>query len=115
FRNVRVYAAGPGGERLLAIPSALLREELAVRELPTQGALRGLARDLAGEAPGAEALRAEVWQGEFDHALRPSRRKLADAVWRRPPWALPSPLPCASRWRPRRSIRRSSGGSGCRC
>ena len=82
FRSVRVYALRGGEERRVEIPSELRRRELKTRELPSQAALRRLARALAAEAPDAEALRAEVWLTEFDGALRPAHRKLAEAVWR---------------------------------
>jgi hypothetical protein len=82
FRSVRVFALAGGEARRVEIPPELRRRELRVRELPTARALRGLAEALAGDAPGAEALRAEVWLTEFDAALRPERRKLAEATWR---------------------------------
>jgi hypothetical protein len=82
FRSVRVYALRGSEERPVEIPSERLRLEIRARELPTEAALRRLARALAGEAPGAEALRAEVWLTELDAALRPARRKLAEATWR---------------------------------
>jgi hypothetical protein len=85
FRSVRVQALYAGGERRVEIPPELRRRELRVRELPSQTALRGLAEALAGEASGARALRAEVWLTEFDDALRPVRRKLAEATWRAAP------------------------------
>lgn len=83
FRSVRIYAVEGGGERLVAIPSALQRRALQARELPSAAALRGLAEAAAPEAAGADALRAEVWLTEFDGELRPIRRKLAEATWRR--------------------------------
>lgn len=85
FRSVRVYALEGGGERRVEIPSSLQRRSIQVRELPSAAALRGLAEALAPEADGAEALRAEVWLTEFDDALHPTRRKLAEATWRPAP------------------------------
>jgi len=85
FRSVRVYALRGGEERPVEIPSDLLRREIRARELPNEGALRRLAQALAGAAPDAEALRAEVWLTELDAALRPARRKLAEATWRPAP------------------------------
>ena len=85
FRKVRVLALLPGGEERIAIPPELRRAELRVRELPSEGALRALAEAVAGEAPEAAALRAEVWRVEFDGELRPAWRKLAEATWARAP------------------------------
>jgi hypothetical protein len=85
FRSVRVFALGAAGEERLEVPPELRRAELRVRELPSERALRALAEALASEAPGAPALRAEVWRVEFDGALRPAWRKLAAATWTRTP------------------------------
>jgi hypothetical protein len=79
FRTVRVYEVGAGEERRLDVPPELRRAELRTRELPTEAALRRFAAAMAGEADGARSLRVEVWLTEFDGALRPSRRKLAEA------------------------------------
>jgi hypothetical protein len=84
FRGVRVFALRAGGEERIEVPPELRRAELRVRELPSERALRRLAEALAGEAPDAAALRAEVWRVEFDGELRPAWRKLAEATWTRP-------------------------------
>jgi hypothetical protein len=85
FRSVRVYALGAAGEVRVEVPPELRRAELRVRELPSEGGLRALAEALASEAPGASALRAEVWRVELDRTLRPAWRKLAEASWTRAP------------------------------
>jgi hypothetical protein len=85
FRSVRVYALRGGRAQPLEIPSELRRRELAARELPSDAALGRLLRGLAGEAPDAEALRAEVWLTEFDGELRPRHRRLAELVRRSAP------------------------------
>jgi hypothetical protein len=85
FRSVRVLALGAAGEERVEVPPELRRAELRVRELPSERALGALAEALAGEAPEAAALRAEVWRVELDGALRPAWRKLAEATWTRTP------------------------------
>jgi len=85
FRTVRVYQIRDGEERRLHVPPELRRAELRARELPTEAALRRLAAALAGATDGARALRVEVWLTEFDAALRPSRRKLAEARYEAAP------------------------------
>ncbi len=84
FRTVRVFEVGPGGERRVEVPPELRRAELRARELPSAGALRDLAAAMAA-ADGAQELRVEVWLTEFDAALRPSRRKLAEAAFEAAP------------------------------
>jgi len=78
FRSVRAYALRAAGEERLELPDELRRAELRARELPTAGELRRYAAALARAAPDVGALRVEVWLTEFDLALRPSRRKLAE-------------------------------------
>jgi hypothetical protein len=80
FRSVRVYAIRAGEESRLDVPPELRRAELRLRELPTGGALRGFAAAMAAAADGAPAVRVEVWLTEFDGALHPTRRKLAETV-----------------------------------
>jgi hypothetical protein len=74
FRHVRVYALRDGREERLELPPELEREGLRAAWLPSDRQLRRLARGLAesGAAPGAGALRVEVWRTEFDASLRPT-------------------------------------------
>jgi hypothetical protein len=79
FRSVRVFEIRAGEERRLVVPAELRRAELRTREFPSAGALRRFAAAMAAATDGAPSLRVEVWLTEFDAALRPSRRKLAEA------------------------------------
>jgi hypothetical protein len=80
FRKLRVYALRDGREERLEVPSELGRQELRAAWLPTERALRRFADELAraGEAPGAQALRVEVWRTDFDAALRPTQTRIAE-------------------------------------
>jgi hypothetical protein len=78
FREVRVLAETPAGERRLAIPPELQRAARRAREMPSAANLRALGRALAPAAPGAAALRVEVRRLVFDSRdLRPAWRPLA--------------------------------------
>jgi hypothetical protein len=85
FRSVRVYAVLPDGERRIGVPPERLQALFRVRELPNGSALRAFAASLAPEAPGAAAIRVEVWRAEFDAELRASWRPLAADTWRAAP------------------------------
>jgi hypothetical protein len=85
FRSVRVFAEDANGERRLDVPADRLQALFRVRELPDARALRAFARSLAPRAPGAAAIRVEVWRARFDGELRASYERLASETWRAAP------------------------------
>ncbi len=86
FRTVQVTAIADDGERRVRIPAELRRLHLRARDHPTHARLMRLALALEDQAPGASALRIEVWRALFDpDDLRPSRQKLSEVLLERGP------------------------------